>query len=71
MNISFQSPETGRSSERRTGGAVLLALIDVILVLASRRRFEAIAIDGVKLRKVRERFIGSDHMLWGPGLAMI
>jgi hypothetical protein len=30
---------------------VLLALIDEILVLASRRRFEALAIDEVKLRK--------------------
>jgi hypothetical protein len=29
---------------------VLLALIDEILVLASRRRFEALAIDEVKLR---------------------
>lgn len=40
---------------------MLLALIDEILVLASRRRFEALAIDGLKLRKVRECSIGSDH----------
>ena len=32
-----------------TGRAVLLALIDVILVLASRRCFDALAIDEVKL----------------------
>ena len=53
MNISFWSPETRRKSERRTGRAVLLALIDVILVLASRRRFDALAFDEVKLKKKR------------------
>lgn len=45
---------------------MFLALIDVLLVLASRRRFEAIAIDKVKLRKMRECSIGSDHSsMWG------
>jgi hypothetical protein len=52
---------------------VLLALIDEILVLASRRRFEALAIDEVKLekRKVRECSIGADHSMWVPRLATI
>jgi hypothetical protein len=40
---------------------VLLALIDVILVLARQRRFEALAIDEVKLIKVSECSIGADH----------
>ena len=42
---------------------MLLALIDEILVLAGRRRFEALAIDEVKLpvRKVRECSIGADQ----------
>jgi hypothetical protein len=50
---------------------VLLALIDEILVLAGRRRFEALAIDEVKLRKVRECSIGADHSMWRPRLATI
>ena len=37
----------------RTGRAMLLALIHVVLVRASRGRFEALAIDSVKLGKVR------------------
>jgi hypothetical protein len=42
---------------------MFLALIDVILVLASRRRFEALAINiGVKLRKMRECTIGADRV---------
>jgi hypothetical protein len=62
MDMSFWSRETRRDSDTRTLRAVLLALIGVILVLASRRCFEAIAIDEVKLRKVRESSIGSDHI---------
>jgi hypothetical protein len=64
MSMILVAPETRRESERRTGRAVLLALIDGILVLAGRRRFEALAIDEVKVRKVRDYSIGADHSMW-------
>ena len=44
---------------------MLLALIHVILVLAGRGCFEAIAIDKVKLRKVRKCVIGTDRGMYG------
>ena len=47
---------------------MLLALIDVILVLAGRRCFEALAIDEVKLKKVRECSIGADQSMRPCGL---
>ena len=50
---------------------MLLALIDEILVLADRRRFETLAIDKIKLRKVRACSIRVNHNIWGPGLATI
>jgi hypothetical protein len=41
----------GLQEKEHTGRAVLLALIHEIFVLASRGRFEAVAIDKLKLRK--------------------
>ena len=51
---------------------MLLALIHVILVLASRGRFDAIAIDKVKLRKsvyVPQCSIGMDRTMWGSKIS--
>ena len=53
MSNVFGLQETGHEKEGHTGRAVLLALIHVIFVLASRGRFEALAIGSLKLRKVR------------------
>jgi hypothetical protein len=53
---------------------VLLALMHVVLVLASRGRFDAIAIEKVKLRKcvcVRECSIGTDRSSGDPRSATI
>ena len=66
MGIIFGSR---RRSRRRTGGAVLLALIHVILVLAGRGCFEALTIDKVKLRKVCECSIGEGRSMWGPDIS--
>jgi len=44
-----------RRTQRRTGRAVLLALIHVVFVLARRRRLEGLAINKIELQEGRDR----------------
>ena len=49
--------QNGQRSQGRTGSPVLLALVCALLVLAGRRSFKALAVDGVKLlRRPRDQY---------------